>query len=75
MENEGQKVKWMGAQPIHCEFCLTKFKKDGFFYDMRIGPGLPWGLACESCFHQQGGELGVGKAQKYSVRTLMKVAG
>jgi hypothetical protein len=44
-----------------CNFCRTRDLD--VVYDARLGPA--WGYACEKCFHERGGRLGIGFGQKF----------
>ena len=67
------KKRWMGTKPVRCDICGHKFgDKDEHFYDFATRQG-PWALGCDSCFKKYGIGLGIGRGQKYDVRTLYKV--
>lgn len=47
--------------PTKCDMCDTPLGK--IMYDAKIR-GI-FGCVCPSCFHFEGGQLGLGKGQKY----------
>ena len=71
--------KWFGAFPTNCNWCHVEIKKPTdehgiqAFYDANLS-GIGWGLWCPGCFKQFGGKLGIGLGQKYSTKTLEKLA-
>lgn len=65
--------KWISAQPVKCDICNHIFsEKDKYFYDFKIPMG-PWGIGCKNCFTTYGTRLGIGRGQKYSLKTLEKI--
>lgn len=64
--------KWFGAPPVNCEICHTKFKNT--FIDGATVMG-PWAMMCETCHVRVGMGLGIGRGQKYDVKTETKIAG
>lgn len=64
--------KWMGAIPEKCDVCHNEFKD--VFIDGATLMG-PWGLLCESCHQEVGIGLGIGRGQKYDLKTEMKITG
>ena len=76
--NKGDKMKivkkWLSGKPINCDICGHEFDSgDKYFYDFKTTMG-PWGLGCEKCFRKENGQLGIGLGQKYSLKTLEKIA-
>jgi hypothetical protein len=45
---------------------------DKHFYDFKTTSG-PWAIGCEKCFEKRGMGLGIGRGQKYELKTLKKV--
>jgi hypothetical protein len=64
--------KWMGAAPETCDLCGNKLHK--VFFDAKTSRG-PWGILCLPCFAMEGGALGTGAGQKYSLTTGEKLGG
>jgi hypothetical protein len=65
-------MKWFGSEPKKCDLCNKDFKK--FFIDGKTVMGQ-WGLLCQKCHFESGVGLGVGRGQKYDLKTKVKVEG
>lgn len=65
---------WCGTTPVSCELCGKKFTKRDVFIDGRTSEGF-WAKMCSGCHSASGVGLGIGRGQKYSVKTLKKIAG
>lgn len=61
-----------GAVDQGCQVCGGHF--DEFVIDGRTLQG-PWAYMCQTCHHQIGVGLGLGRGQKYDIVTLEKVEG
>jgi hypothetical protein len=64
--------KWNGSKPEDCQLCDRPLKKS--FVDGRVR-GSNWHILCEVCHIKFGVGLGVGRGQKYDLKTLEKVEG
>jgi len=67
-----QPKKWMGSTPTTCDLCKRPFGTA--FVDGRTAWG-PWAMMCDSCHRDNGGQLGLGRGQRYNLGTLVKVGG
>ena len=67
-----EKKKWFGSAPDKCAICQAEFKTS--FVDGRVRGGR-WALLCEDCHSHYGVGLGLGKGQKYDIKTLEKIGG
>ena len=81
-----QVVKWMGTWPTNCDICKCDLNEEasrldaegneiGFFVDGVTKEFGKRALMCPTCFAAHGTGLGTGKGQKYSVPSLVKIAG
>lgn len=64
---------WLGSTPVICEVCRQPLQNH--FYDFCMRGGRGWARGCEQCFKSHGCGLGIGKGQKYDLRTLEKLEG
>ena len=64
--------KWLSPIPKNCEVCNKPLGK--YFIDGKTVLGC-WGLMCEDCHKMAGGELGIGKGQKYLTKDGTGVGG
>jgi len=67
-----KKEFWNGSAPESCDVCGKDFKE--VFIDGKTAGG-PWGLMCRDCHHALGIGLGVGRGQKYDLKTREKLEG
>ena len=66
-----QQVKWIGTVPTACQLCHRDLKHE--FIDGRLRFCTAWAIVCSSCHNTHGYGLGVGKGQKYDLKTLNKI--
>lgn len=66
------KKKWKGKVPERCDGCDDIL--EGTFIDGKTVFG-PWATMCENCHTTHGVGLGLGKGQKYDLKTLEKIMG
>ncbi len=66
------KKKWMGRVPVRCEGCGDIL--EGVFIDGKTAFGH-WAIMCDNCYTTHGVGLGIGKGQKYDLKTLEKIEG
>ena len=72
----GERIRWMGGIPEKCDLCGKKIRgSEKVFYDAAISENGPWGNICSSCFSEIGGQLGLGKGQKYDAKTGVQLSG
>lgn len=64
--------KWNGAVPKICTGCGDSLKD--IFIDGKTIFG-PWAIMCENCHTTHGAGLGLGRGQKYDIKTLEKIEG
>lgn len=64
--------KWLGSEPKTCDLCHKPFTKA--FVDGKTSYG-PWGLLCVARHKTWGVGLGLGKGQKYDLKTLILMGG
>lgn len=70
------KGSWVEKIPVYCECCDVHLEYIGnYFIDGKIKSSTKWGILCEDCHKKYGIGLGMGKGQKYDLRTGEKVAG
>ena len=67
-----QKKFWYGSAPVYCEICGRKLTTT--FVDGATQYG-PWAKMCPTCHLTVGRGLGLGRGQKYNVKTLEKLEG
>lgn len=65
-------AKWMGGIPKKCDICGVPLEK--FFIDGKTRFGA-WAIMCEGCHRDQRIGLGIGKGQKFDLKTLEKIDG
>ena len=68
------KKKWQG-EAESCDICgesLDGLSDKQWFVDGKTKHG-PWAVMCPMCFETYGVGLGIGKGQKYDVKTLEKM--
>lgn len=66
---------WSSPRPTECNACEGSMEKSTCFVDGAIptSTGPMWGVFHVTCFKAHGGKLGVGRGQKYDMKTLQKV--
>ena len=64
--------RWGAKTPEKCDGCGETL--EGVFIDGKTIFG-PWAIMCENCHTTHGVGLGLGKGQKYDLKTLEKIAG
>ena len=67
-------LKWLSPRPTKCDLCGTEIAKQKSFVDGKTTLG-PWAIMCMPCYFINGVGLGLGRGQKYDVKTLEKVEG
>ncbi len=60
-------MKWGAPRPEKCDICRMKLKKE--FIDGATVLG-PWGIMCKFCHLRRGRGLGIGKGQRFDLKTL-----
>lgn len=60
-------VKWFGPAPEKCDLCAQPVSR--VFVDGATRFGL-WANMCETCHHQSGTGLGLGRGQRYEFSSL-----
>lgn len=58
--------KWLSDVPPACQICNVPFHD--VFIDGKTAFG-PWAIMCSICHRDQGIGLGIGKGQKYDLKT------
>lgn len=64
--------KWNAEAPARCDGCDEML--EGTFIDGKTIFGH-WAIMCENCHTTHGVGLGIGKGQRYNLKTLEKIAG
>jgi hypothetical protein len=67
----GKKV-WMGTVPTHCGLCKQPLVQQFIDGATRFGY---WAIMCALCHRDQAIGLGLGKGQRYDMKTLEKIDG
>lgn len=62
--------KWNGERPTACDVCNKPIERA--FVDGKTTGG-PWAIMCLECHDKHGFGLGVGRGQKYSADTRVKI--
>jgi len=62
----------MAPFPTHCDYCTQQLKD--FVVDGKSPMGQ-WGFFCLACVRRLGIKFGVGRGQKFDLKTGQKVAG
>ena len=63
---------WVSPVPTHCQVCGMIL--ENHFIDGRTFVGY-WTIMCLECHSKDGVGLGLGKGQKYEIKTLKRVEG
>lgn len=66
------KKRWYGPAPKQCDICHVPLTQT--FVDGRTQFG-PWAIMCAGCHRDQAIGLGVGRGQRYDLKTLEKIDG
>ena len=67
------KKRWMGARPQSCQCCGQTLREQ--FADGRHPVFGMWGIFAVTCFKRLGGTYGIGRGQRYDLKTLEKLEG
>jgi len=67
-------TKWLGTAPDKCQVCGIDLSQLKYFIDGRLKIN-GWAIMCVGCHAQYGTGLGVGRGQKYEVKSRLKVEG
>lgn len=67
-----RKKMWMGSTPSHCDLCRQPLAQQ--FVDGKTQFG-PWAIMCAICHRDQAIGLGLGRGQRYDLKTLEKIDG
>jgi len=63
---------WYGSVPTECQECTSPLVD--VFYDAPTSNRI-WGVICNNCFVKMGRKLGMGRGQKYDIKTLNMLDG
>ena len=66
---------WQGEKPTQCDACEGDFLRSTSFVDgvIHCSTGSTWGLFHVTCFKRHNGTYGVGRGQRYDMKTLERI--